>query len=85
MDSVASYIHIHAEGNLLCLSQMALYPLLWYSLCVIAEVEAPIIWTPDAKNWLIGKDPDVGKDSGEEEMGLTEDEMVGWYYQLNGY
>ena len=42
-----------------------------------AEAETPIIWPPDAKNWLIGKDPDAGKDWGQEEKGTTEDEMAG--------
>ena len=45
-----------------------------------AEAEAPIIWPPDAKSWLIGKDPDVGKDWRQEEKGMTEDEMAGWYH-----
>ena len=40
------------------------------------DAEAPIFWPPDAKNWLIGKDPDAGKDWGQEEKGMTEDEMV---------
>ena len=43
-----------------------------------AEAETPILWPPDAKNRLIGKDPDAGKDSIREEKGMTEDEMVGW-------
>ena len=47
------------------------------------EAETPILWPPDAKSWLIGKDPDAGKDSGQEEKGTTEDEMVGWYHRLN--
>ena len=42
------------------------------------DAEAPILWTPDAKNCLIGKDPDAGKDWRQEEKGITEDEMVGW-------
>ena len=42
-------------------------------------------WPPDAKSWLIGKDPDAGKDWRQEEKGTTEDEMVGWYHQLNGH
>ena len=50
-----------------------------------AEVETPIFWPPDVKNWLIWKDPDAGKDLGQEEKGMTEDEMVGWYHQLNGH
>ena len=41
------------------------------------EAETPILWPPDVKSWLIGKDPDAGKDSGQEEKGRTEDEMVG--------
>ena len=42
-------------------------------------------WPPDAKSWLIWKDPDSGKDWGQEEKGTTEDEMVGWHHQLNGH
>ena len=49
------------------------------------EAEAPIIWPPDAKNWLTGKDPDVGKNWRQEEQGTTEDEMVGWHHRLNGH
>ena len=48
------------------------------------EAETPILWPPDAKNWLIGKDPDDGKDWGQEEKGMTEDEMVVWHPWLNG-
>ena len=43
------------------------------------EAETPILLPPDAKSWLIGKDPDAGKDWGQEEKGMTEDEMVGWH------
>ena len=50
-----------------------------------AESEAPILWPPDAKNWLIGTDPDTGKDCREEEKGMTEDEMVGWQHWLKGH
>jgi len=50
-----------------------------------AEAETPILWPPDAKNWLIAKDPDAGKDWGQEEKGTTEDEIVGWHHWLNGY
>ena len=50
-----------------------------------AEVETPILWPPDAKNWLIWKDPDVGKDWRQEEKGMTEDKMVGWHHWLNGH
>ena len=48
------------------------------------EAETPIFWLPDAKNWLIGNDPDAGKDWRQEEKGMIEDEMVGWHHQLNG-
>ena len=50
-----------------------------------AEAERPIPWPPDAKNWLIGKDPDVGKDWRWEEKGMTENEMVRWYHRLDGH
>ena len=50
-----------------------------------AEAEAPILWPPDAKNWLIGKDPDAGKDWRQEEKGMTEHEMVGWHHWLDGH
>ena len=51
----------------------------------MTDAEAPILWTHDAKNWLIGKDPDAGKDWGHEEKGTTENEMVLWHPQLNGH
>ena len=50
-----------------------------------AKAEAPILWPPDAKSWLIGEDPDAGKDWGQEEKGTTEDEMVGWHHRLDGH
>ena len=49
------------------------------------EGETPVFWPPDAKSWLIWKDPDAGKDWGQEEKGMTGDEMVGWPHQLNGH
>ena len=49
------------------------------------EAETPILWPPDVKNRLLGKDPDAGKDWRQEEKGTTEDEMVWWYHWLNGY
>ena len=49
-----------------------------------AEAEAPILWPPAVKNWLIGKDPDTRKDWRWEEKRTTEDEMVGWHHQLDG-
>ena len=50
-----------------------------------AEAETPILWLPDVKSWLTWKDPDAGKDWGQEEKGTTEDEIVGWHHQLNGH
>ena len=50
-----------------------------------AEAETPILWLPDVKYWLTGKDPNAGKDWGWEEKGITEDEMVGWHHWLNGH
>ena len=49
------------------------------------EAESPVLWPPDVKNWLIGKVPDAGKDWGQEEKWMTEDEAVGWHHRLNGY
>ena len=49
------------------------------------KAETPIFWPPDAKNWLIGKDPHAGKDWGQEEKGTTEDEIAGWHHRLNGH
>ena len=49
-----------------------------------AEAETPILWPPHAKSWLIGKDPDAGRDWGQEEKGMSEDEMAGWHHQLDG-
>ena len=50
-----------------------------------AEAETSILWSPDSKSPPIGKGPDAGKDSRQEEKGMTEDEMVGWHHQLNGH
>ena len=50
-----------------------------------AEAETPILWPPDAKDWLIGKYPSAGKNVRQEEKGTTEDEMVGWHHWLNGH
>ena len=50
-----------------------------------AAAETPIFWPPGAKTWLIGKDPDAGKDWRQEEKGTTEDEMVVWHHWLNGH
>ena len=50
-----------------------------------AEAEAPMIWPPDVKSWLIRKDPVAGKDWRQEEKGTTEDEMIRWHHQLIGH
>ena len=49
-----------------------------------AKAETPELWPPHSKSWLIGKDSDAGRDCGQEEKGMTEDEMAGWYYWLDG-
>ena len=49
------------------------------------EAEAPILWPPDVKTWLIEKDPDAGKDWRQEEKGTTEKEMIGWHHRLDGH
>ena len=50
-----------------------------------AEAETPVLWPPHVKSWLIGKDPDAGRDWGQEEKGTTEDEMAGWHHWLDGH
>ena len=49
-----------------------------------AEAETPVVWPPHAKSWLIGKDSDAGRDWGQKEKGMTEDEMAGWHHGLDG-
>ena len=49
-----------------------------------AKAQTLVLWPPHAKNWLIGKDSDAGRDWGQEEKGMTEDEMAGWHHRLNG-
>ena len=49
-----------------------------------AKAETPVLWPPHAKSWLMGKDSDAGKDWGQEEKGMTENEMTGWHHRLNG-
>ena len=51
----------------------------------VAEADIPIFWPPVVKSQLIGKDPDAGKDWGQEGKGVREDEMIGWHHQLNGH
>ena len=58
----------------------------WIFTGIFTEAEAPILWPPDAKSRPIGKeDPDSGKDWGQEEKGVTEDEIAGWHHRLNGH
>ena len=52
---------------------------------LMLKLETPVLWPPDGKNWLIGKDPDAGKDWRSEEKGMTGDEMVGWHHWLDGH
>ena len=76
------------EGPLDCKEIKAVNPKgnqSWIFIRIDAEAETPILWLPDVKNWLIGKDPDSGKDWKQEEKGVTEDEMVGWHHQLDGH
>ena len=57
----------------------------WIFIFTDDKAEAPILWLPDVKSWLIGKNPDAGKDWGQEEKGTTEDEKVGWHHWLSGH
>ena len=50
-----------------------------------AEAETPVLWPPHAKGLLIGNDPEAGRDWGQEEKGMTEDEIAGWHHRLNGH
>ena len=50
-----------------------------------AEAETPVLWPPQAKSWLTGKDLDAGRDWGQEEKGMTEDELVGWHHRHDGH
>ena len=50
-----------------------------------ADAETPVLWPPHAKSWLLGKDPDAGRDWGQEDKGTTVNEMVGWYHRFNGH
>ena len=51
---------------------------------MMLKLKTPVLWPPHAKNWLIGKDPDGGRDWGQEEKGMTEDETAGWHHRLDG-
>ena len=58
---------------------------IYISFSIYAEAEASILWPPNGKSWLIGKHPDAGKDWGQEEKGVTEDDMVGCHHWLSGH
>ena len=74
------------ESPLACKERQSVHPKGNQSWIFIGrtDAEAPILWPPDVKNWLIWKDPDAGKDWRQEAKGITEDEMVGWHHQLDG-
>ena len=65
---------VHSEGNQSWL----------FTGRIDVEAETPILWPPHAKSWLIGKDSDAGRDWGQEEKGITEDEMAGWHHWFDG-
>ena len=73
-ENPGGYAKVHSKGNQSCL----------FIGRTDAEAETSILWPPDSKNWLTGKDPDAGKDWRQEEKGTTEDELVGWHYRLDG-
>ena len=77
------------ESTLACKEIKPVYPKGHQSWILIgrtdAEAETPVLWPPDGKNWLNGKDPEAEKDWRQEEKGSTEDEMVGWHQWLNGH
>ena len=77
------------ESPLYCKEIQPIHPKAYQSWVLIggtdAEAEVPILWPLDGNSWLIGKDPDVGKDWGQEDKGMTEDEMVGWHHRLDGH
>ena len=75
------------ESPLDCKEIQAVHPKIDQSWVFIGRIdgEAPILWPPDVKSWLIWKDPDAGKDWGQEEKGTTEDEMVRWHHRLSGH
>ena len=86
----SSLLSFHAFQTCAVFHSCWTYPILWVgslTALVLFRVlsEAPELWPPDAKSRLLGKDPDAGKDWRQEENGMTEDEMVGWHYWINGH
>ena len=82
-------VEVDSWESLACKEVLPVHPKVDHSWVFIGrtdvEAETPTLWPPDVKSWLIGKDPDAGKDWGQEEKGMTEDEMVGWHHWLNGH
>ena len=81
-----SYFHFHCSFLVLSWTHAPIY----FSIhaCIvhkIIDLHSHLFWPPDAKNWLMGKDPNAGKDWRQEEKGMTEDEMVGWHHRLDGH
>ena len=80
-------VYMYLESPLDCKEIKAVHPKGNQSWIFIgrtdAEFETPILWPPNVKIWLTGKDPDAGKDWRQEEKGMTEDEMVGWHHRLD--
>ena len=79
------YNYIIKQLGGLIFSTLLNITILFFNIVNDAEAETPILWPPDAKNWLIRKAPDAGKDWRWEEKETTEDDIVGWYHQLNGH
>ena len=86
---ITVYLFICICSNLDCKEIQPVYPQRDQSWVFIgrtdAEDETPVLWPPHVKSWLIGKDPDAGREWGQEEKGMTEDEMAGWHHQLDGH
>ena len=78
------------QSRVICLSKKFFFFSRGMSIRIIqstdwTDAEAPVLWPPDEKSWLPGRDPDASKDWGQEEKGVTEDEIVGWHHRLNGH
>ena len=79
------YNYIIKQLGGLIFSALLNITILFFNIVNDAEAETPILWPPDAKNWLIRKAPDAGEDWRWEEKETTEDDIVGWHHQLNGH
>ena len=85
---VPQIVYLHTNMNIqkhtLCHCTLFLSLYINKYVC-LSRIYTPILWPPRAKSWLIGKDPDAGRDWGQEEKGMTEDEIVGWHHWLDGH